>query len=268
MRKLITCAILLGALAPAAMAQHTDIWKKNKGITLGFVTHQSLKCDEAWLPKFQYNSSFGISMSVGTQYLWPKGEGWAGNRIKVGVDARWFDISYVNYKDLPEYKHKDGSSFGDFGDYLDEVDDYLDDVYDDEEGEFDLGSHQLHIGVGVGPAIVVAPFSSSDNALRFLRANLYCHFNPSASVLLYKDVYGDTQASWAFVPAVDYGLNFQWKFITLGVEGRWGSAKYKTLISTDEDDYEYGDEGISYKGGDAKIKYTHPSFRITLGFRW
>lgn len=261
MKKFLLGALMLSAVAPFAMSQDASIWKSNKGITLGFITHQSLKWDEGG-EDFQYNSRYGFSLSVGTQYLWPKGQGWAGNRIKVGVDARWYDMSYVNYKKWPEYK---GDS--DWDDYFDDDYDY-DYGYDDDEEEFDLGIHQLTIGMGVGPAVVVAPFSNSGNALRFLRANLYCHFNPSASLILYKDYEGDTQASWAFVPGIDYGLNFQWKFVTLGVEGRWGAAKYKNIISDDEDDWDYDEGGVSYRGSDSKIKFKHPSFRITLGFRW
>lgn len=86
--------------------------------------------------------------------------------------------------------------------------------------------------------------------------------------MLYKDPDGDTHASWAFVPALDYGLNIQWRFITLGVEARWGKAKYNSLISDDEDDWDYEDGNATFKGKDKKTEFTNASFRINLGFRW
>lgn len=256
-----SAAAVMLATPVAAQTADTGIWKNNKGIVLGIITHQSLKWEEGPI-KCQYNSNYGFSLSNGTTYLWPAGEGWAGNRIKVGVSTRWFDISYVNYSDKIELKGLTGSrGYDDF-----DPSDYWYD--DDEEIDFDLGVHQLHMGVGVGPAVDIAPFGDKTNQLKYLRANLYCHFNPSVSAVIYKDGNGDTNASWAFVPAVDYGLEFQWRFIVLGVEGRWGTAKYKTIFSGDEEDYDISESGISYKGSDNKIKFTNASFRINIGFRW
>ena len=264
--------VLLGLVAavavsaPAVMAQETeylDVWKRNKGITLSYVTHQSMKMTDSPLP-FQYDSDWGVSLSTGTTYLWPRSAGWAGNRIKVGVDARWFDISYVKYKKYPKINGVQVDESW----YVDEYDYDYDYDYEDEDGDVNLGSHQLHMGVGVGPAVAVVPFSNADNALRFLRFNLYGHFNPSASALLYDDEKGDSHASWAFVAAWDFGFNVQWKNFALGFEGRWGSAKYKSLISEDEDEWDYDLENgnVSYNGGKQTLK--NASFRICLGFRF
>lgn len=262
MKKLLLASISALMLAVPAMAQthDTGIWKNNKGITFGIITHQSLKWKEGPV-KAQYNSNYGFSLSTGTTYLWPRSEGWAGNRIKVGVSARWFDISYVNYNKNPKFKgNVDTRAFDDYDYDYDYDGDY-------EEEELDLGVHQLHMGVGVGPEVVIAPFGDMSNQLKHLRADLYCHFNPSVSAVLYKDNEGDSSASWAFVPGVDYGLNIQWRFICVGVEGRWGTAKYKSIFSDNEDDYDVSGSGISYNGGD-KIKFTNASFRINIGFRW
>ena len=97
--------------APVAMAQDSenlDVWKRNKGINLSYITHQSLKGEmidpeisEIPIP-VQYDSKAGFSLSTGNTYLWPRSAGWAGNRLKVGVDARWFDISYVKYTKYPK----------------------------------------------------------------------------------------------------------------------------------------------------------------------
>lgn len=245
--------MILSSICTTALAQKNDVWKNNKGVTIGFVTHQSLKWEED-KNDCQFDSNFGFSLTTGTQYLWPRSEGWAGNRIKVGVDARWFDVSYINYKKNIKVNGTEIKTTR------------FDDYYDDEEKDY--GRHQLHLGVGVGPTVSIAPFGNSDGQVRFLRANLYAHFNPSASAVLYKDPDGDTHASWAFVPALDYGLNIQWRFITLGVEARWGKAKYNSLISDDEDDWDYEDGNATFKGKDKKTEFTNASFRINLGFRW
>ncbi len=196
--------------------------KNNKGITVGFITHQSLTNDDFMkelgmkLP-FQYNSSYGFGLTTGNTYLWPKGEGWAGNRIKVGVDVRWFDVSFVKYNkypkiggvDLknfvgtlddifgPEYSRAPGDFDGDWGWGEDE-----DDGYDDFADDFmdKIGNMQVQIGMGVGPSVSIAPLAHLDNAARFLRVNIYGHFDPQASVVISKDYQGDLHGSWAFLP--------------------------------------------------------------------
>ena len=274
MKKFILGAIATIAIAGSATAQgseNLDVWKRNKGINLSYITHQSLKDTESLIP-YQYDSKAGFSLSTGNTYLWPRSEGWAGNRLKVGVDARWFDISYVKYKKFPKVNGMQIQDWmiedGDF-DYDYDYDYGYDYGYEDEEEDIDnISTQQLHLGVGIGPAIAVVPFSSANSALRFLRVNIYGHFNPSASALFLKDVYGESNASWAFVAAWDFGMNFQWKYFTLGFEGRWGTAKYKTLFSDDEDDWDYEDGDVSFNGDSVKQKFKNSSFRISLGFRF
>lgn len=269
MKKLLFGAIAAVVLAQPAMAQDSenlDVWKRNKGITLSYITHQSLKDTESLIP-FQYDSKAGFSFNTSNTYLWPRSAGWLGNRLKVGVDARWFDISYVKYNKYPKVNGVQ------IEDWMFEPSDYdYSDYWDEEDEEFDtdnLDTQQLHLGVGIGPAIAFVPFSSANSALRFLRVNLYGHFNPSASAVLFKNHKGDTEASWAFVAAYDFGMNFQWKYFTLGFEGRWGKAKYKSIISEDEEDWEYNEytDEVSYNS-DKKRSFKNASFRISLGFRF
>ena len=276
MKKLLFGAIAAVVLAQPAMAQDSenlDVWKRNKGITLSYITHQSLKFTDFEIP-LQYDSKSGFSFSTGTTYLWPRSAGWAGNRLKVGVDARWFDISYVKYKKYPKVN---GVQIEDWmvdpdSDFDFDYDYDYDYGYDYDDEEFDtenLDTQQLHLGVGIGPAVAFVPFSSANSALRFLRVNLYGHFNPSASAVLYKNHKGDTEASWAFVAAYDFGMNFQWKYFTLGFEGRWGKAKYNSIISEDEEDWDYDTvTGEASYNNDKKLSLKNSSFRISLGFRF
>lgn len=282
MKKFLLGAIAAMTLTSAANAQVTenlDVWKYNKGITISYITHQSLKDTEGIiidspLPvSYQYDSKAGFSFSTGNTYLWPRSAGWAGNRLKVGVDARWFDVSYVKYKKFPKIGGVQIENWMITDNDYDYDYDY-DYGYDSEDELFDtdkISTQQLHLGVGIGPAVAFVPFSSANNALRFLRVNLYGHFNPSASAVLFKNYKGDTEASWAFVAAYDLGFNFQWRNFVLGFEGRWGKAKYNSIISSDEDDWDYDmEEGnLTYNDSENKKQtLKNSSFRISLGFRF
>ncbi len=62
-------------------------------------------------------------------------------------------------------------------------------------------------------------------------------------------------------------MNFQWKYFTLGFEGRWGKAKYNSIISEDDLDVDTDSGDISFNS-DTKQTYKNASFRISLGFRF
>lgn len=262
---LLLAAVVCGMFAQTAKADE-DSWKRNKGITIGFLTHQGLTQQEFSMQDAlngvtpHYDSKFGFSFTVSNSYLWPRSEGWAGDRIKVGVDARWFDIQFVKYKENPM------------------------DIYYADDEELNLDPMQLNLAVGFGPIVSVVPFPDADNGLRYLRANVYGHFMPGASALIRKDyTYDDddnsysseTKFSWAFVPTWDLGINFQWKNFLIGFEGRWSSAKYKNIGEEDIVDEFAGDYsdylnewGLGKKSGDDKTKFKNASFRINLGFRF
>lgn len=290
MRRLLLAAAC-GLVALGAYSQgDASIWKNNKGITIGFITHQSLNNDDflgelGVKTPFQYNSSYGFSFTSGNTYLWPKGEGWAGNRIKVGVDVRWFDVSFVKYSKYPKIGGVDlkdfanavdnvfggddywspsdfGDGWGDDEDYDYGEEDYLDSFVDK------IGNMQVQIGMGVGPQVSIAPLAHLDNAARFLRVNIYGHFDPQTSVVISKDYQGDLHGSWAFLPTWDFGGNIQWKNFVVGVEGRWGSAKYSDI--SQGGDYGYEDElpGLDDLISSRKVSWRNASFRVNVGFRF
>lgn len=269
MRKLLLGMVaLVAALSPvvaSAEGAPKDVWKYNKGINIGIITHQGLKDMDSPYP-FQYDSSYGFSFNTGTTYFWPRNEGWVGNRVKVGVDARWFEISYIKYKKYPKIN---GVQLEDWFGYDDEDwdEDWDDEDYEDGFNTDKIGTQQLQMGVGVGPAVACIPFANEESALRFLRVNVNAHFNPSVSALLLKDEYGDTNASWAFVPAFDFGMNFQWKNFVLGFEGKWGQAKFKSLFDEGELEDSFDSDGISLGSG-KKQTFKNSSFRINIGFRF
>ena len=268
MKRFIIGVVAAMAMVPLAMAQeqdteNLDVWKRNKGITLSYITNQSLKEVDSPID-YQYDSSVGFSFTSGTSYLWPRNAGWFGNRLKVGVDARWLDVSYVKYKKYPKVG---GVQLGPEDFYEDYDYDYDYDYGDEEMSDF--GSHQLNLGVGIGPTVAFVPFSSSNSALRFLRLNVFGHFNPAASLMILNGE-SDSELSFAFMAAYDFGMNFQWKNFTLGFEGRWGKAKFNTFMDGDEDwddmDYGYDDDYDSEYS--EKRTFKNASFRVSLGFRF
>lgn len=240
---LLTLVVLL--TVPTVSAQ----WGKTKTFGVGYVTSKLTKNSS------DLSSDYGFSMNlVKTYYLHQKP---IGGFLKVGLDAKWIDINYIKYKQDPVTP---GYSFGDYDFDFDYDYDYGYD--DDDEEEFDLGSHNLDIGVGIGPSLNFAPFYKSSNALKDLRANLYCHFTPSFSLLTLKDE-GETNIYYGFNPVVNFGLNLQWKMIGLGFEGRWGFPKYSGIDEMFDDyiDDEY-DEYIPSKTN--SNSFSSKSFRIFL----
>lgn len=191
-------------------ADYAGVWKRTKSWGIGFVSstlHQN---------GGNLGSEFGFATDLTKTYIVTKKP--ILGVMKVGIDAKWFDINYVKYKN--------------------EVVEYYDDYYDDEE-DFDIGSHNLDIGLGVGPSLLIAPFSKTNNALRDIRADVFFHFTPSFSMLTLKED-GETNLYYGFNPAINFGVNIEWKMIGLGFEGRWGFPKYSNLNEM-FDDYEYDD---------------------------
>ncbi len=89
-----------------------------------------------------------------------------------------------------------------------------------------IGNMQVQIGMGVGPSVSIAPLAHLDNAARFLRVNIYGHFDPQASVVISKRIIRVISTDRGLsLPTWDFGGNIQWKNFVVGVEGRWGSRQ-------------------------------------------
>ncbi len=119
--------------------------------------------------------------------------------------------------------------------------------YDDDEifDEINTGSHQIEIGLGVGPSVTVAPFAQMSNQLKNLRASLYFHVVPSFSGVLMDNGDGDMKLNYGFVPFLKFGGCINWKALSIFAEGRWGSANYKMASTADVEDPDT-DEIISF----------------------
>lgn len=122
--------------------------------------------------------------------------------------------------------------------------------YDDEEmpGFMDnienLGHYNLQVSaLGVGVNVGVAPLSMFDNAARHLRACIYFHYLPTFGAVLASED-GETEASYGYCNMFDFGGKITYKAISVGIEGLWGSGKFKALdfdLSEDSDDGLTGD---------------------------
>lgn len=224
---------------------YDGVWKRTKSWGIGYVSSTLHRND------YNTGSQFGFATDLVKTYVLTKQP--IGGFMKVGIDAKWFDINYVKYKNEVSNAHFDW-----------DADDDYDYGYDDDDDEdFDIGSHNLNIGIGVGPSLQFAPFINFNNGLRDLRADIFCHFTPSFSLLTLKED-GETKFYYGFNPTVNFGVNLQWKMIGVGFEGRWGFPKYSSLNEMFEDfDEDLGDFNIP-TATKTSNKITSSSFRFFI----
>ena len=231
--------------------ERDKIWGKGRYTNLAYGAGASAEQDG-----FKFNSDWSFSLSKGTSYLFPNKPFF--NMLKVGFDIRWFDISATCYKNNTDYTG--GSNwYPDYG-----YDDWYDDYWYEDDYE-DIGHYDIHVGAfGIGPVVSVAPFSSFNNGLRFLRATLYFHYQPTIGLHL-MDEDGEMELSSAYCNMMDFGGKIQWRGIALGVEGKWGSGKFSSLVDPDDFDYDYGYD-YDYDSSSTKRKFSSTRLYISFTF--
>lgn len=238
------------------------IWGRQKSWNIGFVNSN---WDPEVAPKLKCNYGFSMDLRKTWYVTRP-----IANMLRIGIDVKWFDITYVNYKASGYGSTRGGSrgwdSWGDGYDPSDwgyDPDDYDFDI-DDEVPN--LGSHQIDLGMSIGVSATVAPFYNFGNQLQDLKAALYFHFTPTFSALLISEEDEDLQFNYAFVPYFNFGLDISWKALNFFVEGRWGSANYN-MASASEDNFDY-EEGIGSIFNDDKISVRNAGVRVGIGLRF
>ncbi len=140
-----------------------------------------------------------------------------GNVLYFGIDATWFDINYTKYKLEPEDTMYDICNF-----------------------------HQLEIGVQVGPSLTIKPAKN-------LLLHGYFRYAPSYSALVSKEeesVHGNYASMFVGGGSISY------RFISVGVEKRFGKSKYKDFTGIYDREYSSSD----------KTKFS--GVRIYLSFRF
>lgn len=219
---------------------------KNIGYHIQTLTHQDI-------PDMKWKSQYAFSVNMGrTFYLHKKP---LAGMMKFGIDWTYFDYVFAKYKDNQETadEENDNSNTGS------NIPGYYPGIFGSSgKDEIDLGVMQMDLGMHLGPSFTINPVGD-------LMINTYFHFIPSVSFVFLND-----EINYNFVPYWSYGGAIAWKAISLGVEYRWGKAKYKSLSMDEEamdseEDFDLSNIEDIFKKGNNRLKTG--SLRIYLSFR-
>lgn len=161
------------------------------------------------------DNKWSFFLSKGATYRFPSNP--IAGILKIGLDMVWFDFMVSRYTNPFEYSAEytegddHGASVVDLG---------------------NIGRYSVCIGMfGIGPNISCAPFAKMGvRGLRPLRASVYFHYQPTGAAYLMSD-HGESEASYAFCNMFDFGGNISYRSIALGLEGKWGKCKFKSIGS-------------------------------------
>ncbi len=206
------------------------VWKgRAKYFNIGYVSQKLINKDYD-VPALK--NDFGVSLSWGkTFYLHKKP---LFGMLKFGLDWSWIDLNYSQYT-TTEYDEGSDPTGG-----------MLLDTYD-------IGNHQLEYGMQFGPSVTINPVQD-------LKISLYFRVTPSYSMMFVDSEFNSNYATF-----LNFGGAIAWKVISVGVEGRWGSAKYKG-IAIDEIDFDNEEFPLSTSSTKTKLKTS--SIRFYIGFRF
>ena len=212
--------------------RNEEVWKnRRKYFNIGYVD-QTLTHEE--VKGLEWKSDYGFSLSCGRTYYLHKYP--LFNMLKFGLDLSIPDITYVKYSSPVFFQEGQISS--------------------EDEDIVDLGMHQIDLGIHIGPSVTLNPVDH-------LKVSTYFHFAPSASVVILDD-----EVNTQYVSFFTFGGAIAYKAISLGVEGRWGSANYKSLSVSDEEDFDDKEyEEMSIFSSD-KNRLKTKSVRFYISFRF
>lgn len=241
-------------------ARDKKIWKDRAKYFNLYYVNQSLTQKDV---NGTWQNDLGAALAMGrTYYLHKKA---LLGMIKFGLDWSYFDLNFSKYQD--KFGFFSGSEYngsGSDGNYYYEND--VPDYGGSSEEEIDkIDLYQVEVGMGIGPSVTINP-------VNHLKVSGYFHVTPSMSLLL---IDGDVNTSYGtFFSA---GGAIAYKAISIGVEGRWGTTKYSSVIdfgNLDEEEWDtgYDDSGDifdSLKGEyDGKTKWKTGSVRFYISFRY
>lgn len=250
MKKSVIIIILFLTIAMGAQAQENskEVWGKGRYLDLGYSWSETAADGE------NVNSGkFGFFLRKGTTFLFPRTEGWLGNILKVGFDINWGDVNIAKYDNGYNWN-------GIQSDNWDAI------VSDNGDEGTILGINPNKIGkwgimlgaFGVGPNVSIAPFAHMDNRARFIRASIYFHYQPTLGMYLVSND-GETEISYAYCNMFQFGGKIKWKAFGLGIEGHWGSGKFKPI------DFDENVENNQLSSG-GRYKRKFASTRLYLSF--
>lgn len=215
------------------------IWRRTKYRNIAFVK-QSLQEQDGTGEKWHSDYAFALTMGR-TYYLHRKP---ILNIIKFGIDWTYLDINYANYGKIKNYDF-------DNNDYP------LESYPDEQEDDINIGRHQFEYAMQVGPSVTVNPIDH-------LKVNAYFRYAPSFSGILIDDEFSCNYASF-FVT----GAAISYKVISVGIESRWGKAKYKNFSIDDfnEEDMDVDNPEWNDVISKSKRKFKTNSVRFYISFR-
>ena len=205
-----------------AAESNRAIWKdRSKYFNLNYVNQKLSPDIDGWdkLGGGELKSDFGAAIVWGKTYYLHKKP--LAGMIKFGIDWSWMDLNYAQYK-VEAYDYD------------------TDELYSEK-------AHQLEYGMQIGPSVTINP-------VHHLEVSAYFRVTPSYSMMYLDDSFNSN-----FALFYSFGGSVAWKVISVGVEGRWGQAKYNGVSLEDADL-----EGIS----STKTKLKTNSVRFYVGFRF
>lgn len=234
-------------------AASNNRWQRKKYWNFGYSTPSVERTDDETM---DWETDFSVTLQRGRTANFPRNP--IAGMLKIGIDYSFMDITYSKLK---------LKSIGDAGfnntdavpetptssDGFDEI------VSEDPSGSvlgalgLDLGMHKLDYTIHVGPRFTVNPVDH-------LMVSAYFHGGPAVS-----GVYENDEFSLGYGYILSAGLNISYKLIGIGVEGVWGSVKYKQL---DFEEFDMENLSVSNLFSDEtfKLKQKGPRFYISLRF--
>jgi len=175
-------------------------------------------------------SSFGVSLVRGKTYYLHSKPLWG--MVKIGLDWTQVDLNYVKYKDI---------------------------TFDTQNGESTLTTHQFEYSMHVGPSVTVNPVD-------YLLVNVYGRYAPTFSGVYSKN--GDrNEFGPSFVSYFIIGGAVSYKAISLGLETRFGSGKFK-MWTADKDNINQNISSASDALTSSSQKMKMHSTRVYLSLRF
>ena len=144
--------------------------------------------------------------------------------IKFGIDWSFYDVNFAMYENE------------------------INDGYDVEKEKM----YQAEVGMQIGPSVTVNPIDH-------LKVNGYFRVTPSYSMM-----YSGDEFSGSYGTFFSAGGAISYKVISLGIEGRWGKTKYKSLVDLGDIMGDDGDSSVETP----KSNWKTVSTRFYISFRF
>lgn len=200
-----------------------------------------------------WKNDFGVAMAMGkTFYLHKKP---ILGMIKFGIDWSYFDLNFAKYTDDWGFFNGEGE-YGYDNYYYDYGYGYTDDSSYGIEPE-DI--YQAEIGTAIGVSVTVNPYDH-------IKAAGYFRVVPSYSMLYAAEDFSGSYGTFFLA-----GGSVAYKAISLGIEARWGKAKYDSMFNLDDlDDIDesMSDDDIFEGNYDGSSKWKTGSVRFYISFRF